>query len=201
MIDAISSPRAQLVELLWQLKQNFDQENDSSLRFVHFNTLLNDPVYRAEIITRAIQSDNRKIRALGLKLQEANRDGVLLHKRPNASLPTPLTNPDIAETLGSRHTSTDKPSGLYAWIALAVVVLCMAGYFAYDPVRQLIAGQQTIKGSLFGQNTWHAGTTWVLDGIVYVEAGGSLTIEWQGEEQPVLMSGPATHVFHGQVKV
>ena len=177
MVDAVSSPRAQLVELLWQLKQNFDQENDSNLRFVHFNTLLNDPVYRAEIITRAIQSDNRKIRALGLKLQEANRDGVLLHKRPSASLPTTLTNPDIAETLGSRHTTTSKPSGMYAWLALALVVLCITGYFAYNPVRQMIAGQQTIKGSLFGQNTWHAGTTWVLDGIVYVEAGGSLTIE------------------------
>ena len=49
-MDAVSSPRAQLVELLWQLKQNFDQEGDSSLRFVHFNTLLNDPTYRAEII-------------------------------------------------------------------------------------------------------------------------------------------------------
>lgn len=138
---------------------------------------MNDPVYRAEIITRAIQSDNRKIRALGLKLQEANRDGVLLHKRPSASLPTTLTNPDIAETLGSRHTTTGQPSGMYAWLGLALAVLCITGYFAYNPVRQLIAGQQTIKGSLFGQNTWHAGTTWVLDGIVYVEAGGSLTIE------------------------
>ena len=66
---------------------------------------------------------------------------------------------------------------MYAWLALALVVLCITGYFAYNPVRQMIAGQQTIKGSLFGQNTWHAGTTWVLDGIVYVEAGGSLTIE------------------------
>ncbi len=103
MVDAVSSPRAQLVELLWQLKQNFDQENDSSLRFVHFNTLLNDPVYRAEIIKRATQSDNRKIRALGIKLEQANRDGVLLHKRPTA-VTSPVTNPDIAETLGQRQS-------------------------------------------------------------------------------------------------
>ena len=42
-----SSPRAQLVELLWQLKQNYDQSGDGSLRFIHFNTLLNDSQYRA----------------------------------------------------------------------------------------------------------------------------------------------------------
>ncbi|WP_439135911.1 diaminopimelate epimerase [Pseudomaricurvus sp.] len=42
----------------------------------------------------------------------------------------------------------------------------------------------------------------LLDSKVTVNLpGGSLTIEWQGEGQPVLMSGPATHVFHGQVKV
>ncbi|WP_369413131.1 diaminopimelate epimerase [Pseudomaricurvus albidus] len=42
----------------------------------------------------------------------------------------------------------------------------------------------------------------LLDSKVKVNLpGGSLTIEWQGEGQPVLMSGPATHVFHGQVKV
>ena len=95
MVDEVSSPRAQLVELLWQLKQNFDQENDSSLRFVHFNTLLNDPAYRAEVIQRAVNSENKKIRNLGLKLQDANRDGMLLHKRPSApGSSLPITNPD-----------------------------------------------------------------------------------------------------------
>ncbi len=47
-----SSPRAQLVELLWQLKQNYDQSGDGSLRFIHFNTLLNDSQYRAEVIEK-----------------------------------------------------------------------------------------------------------------------------------------------------
>lgn len=42
----------------------------------------------------------------------------------------------------------------------------------------------------------------LLDSTVRVNLpGGSMTIEWQGEGQPVLMSGPATTVFHGQVKI
>ena len=140
MVDAVSSPRAQLVELLWQLKQNFDQENNSSLRFVHFNTLLNDPVYRAEIIDRAVNSDNRKIRTLGLKLQKANRDGILLHKRPAAGASLPLTNPDIAETLSShpggnaRTAASQKSQWMYTWLALAVMMLGVIGYFAYQPL-------------------------------------------------------------------
>lgn len=31
--------------------------------------------------------------------------------------------------------------------------------------------------------------------------GGSLRIQWQGEGHPVIMTGPATTVFHGQVKI
>jgi len=31
--------------------------------------------------------------------------------------------------------------------------------------------------------------------------GGTLTIRWQGEGEPVLMTGPATSVFHGQIKL
>jgi len=31
--------------------------------------------------------------------------------------------------------------------------------------------------------------------------GGSLRIQWQGEGHPVMMTGPATTVFHGQVKI
>ena len=49
-MSGATSPRARLVELLWQLKQNYDQTGDGTLRFIHFNTLLNDSEYRAEII-------------------------------------------------------------------------------------------------------------------------------------------------------
>lgn len=181
MVDAVSSPRAQLVELLWQLKQNFDQENDSSLRFVHFNTLLNDPVYRAEIIKRATQSENRKIRALGNKLQQANRDGVLLNKKPGSKTVSPsVTNPDIAETL-KQHSPIEQRRqshrGTYTWLALAAVMLGVIGFFGYKPLHEALAGRHVVQGSLTGSHTWTANTTWILDGIVYLEGNSSLTIE------------------------
>jgi diaminopimelate epimerase len=41
-----------------------------------------------------------------------------------------------------------------------------------------------------------------LDPVVQVHThGGQLTIEWQGKETPVLMSGPATTVFTGEMEI
>ena len=31
--------------------------------------------------------------------------------------------------------------------------------------------------------------------------GGKLSIEWSGEDQPILMTGPAETVFHGKIKL
>ncbi|WP_045856860.1 diaminopimelate epimerase [Teredinibacter purpureus] len=42
----------------------------------------------------------------------------------------------------------------------------------------------------------------LLDPTVAVELpGGTLRIQWEGAQNPVMMTGPATSVFHGQVKV
>lgn len=191
MVDAVSSPRAQLVELLWQLKQSFDQESDNNLRFVHFNTLLNDSEYREEIIQRALNSKNRKVRALGEQLEKANRDGALLHRRAERSSATAtqkiVANPDILETLhpspnAARKNGTLGNAGIKKYskaffASLIAASLAVMGYFTYYPIANLLSGEQVVKGSLFGNQVWDAGSTWILDGIVYVEAGATLTIE------------------------
>lgn len=42
----------------------------------------------------------------------------------------------------------------------------------------------------------------LLDSKVQVHlAGGTLTIEWLGDGHPVMMTGPATTVFHGQITI
>lgn len=42
----------------------------------------------------------------------------------------------------------------------------------------------------------------LLDNTVKVNLpGGSLSITWEGVDSPVMMTGPATTVFHGQVKI
>jgi len=42
----------------------------------------------------------------------------------------------------------------------------------------------------------------LLDADVTVHLrGGDLRIEWQGESQPLFMTGPATHVYEGQLRL
>jgi len=42
----------------------------------------------------------------------------------------------------------------------------------------------------------------LLDSRVTVNlTGGTLSIEWQGDNQPVIMTGPATTVFEGQIQI
>jgi diaminopimelate epimerase len=42
----------------------------------------------------------------------------------------------------------------------------------------------------------------MLDARVDVQMrGGTLTIEWAGEGEPVLMTGPATTVFTGEIEL
>jgi diaminopimelate epimerase len=47
------------------------------------------------------------------------------------------------------------------------------------------------------------GIRWgLLDAVVRVQTrGGTLTIEWQGGNAPVLMTGPATTVFQGEINI
>ncbi len=172
-----SSPRAQLVELLWQLKQNYDQSGDSSLRFIHFNTLLNDSQYRAEVIEKALTSEHPRIRELGRKLKTANRQGGLLNKTraPAPEVGAPETPPPrTPDTPTNRRAPRPWLVGLGT---LALAGLIAAGVFLQPVVSGLISGRQVVAGPLTGEQRWGADRTWVLDGIVYVENGGSLTIE------------------------
>jgi len=42
---------------------------------------------------------------------------------------------------------------------------------------------------------------WVNDNVTVKLRGGTLRISWKGEGEPVWMTGPATHVFDGQIKL
>jgi diaminopimelate epimerase len=42
----------------------------------------------------------------------------------------------------------------------------------------------------------------LVDSLVTVQlSGGDLNIQWQGENKPLLMTGPAVSVFHGRVRI
>lgn len=174
----ISSPRAKLVEMLWQLKLGYDKQGDKGVRYIHFNTLLNDPAYRKELIEQAAVSSNAEISELGLALRRININTALTQGRHERRVTT--MNPDIAETIGFKAPSSSTTSSLRKFLLIAAVLvlggLVGAGIFS-DELKTRYSGTQVVSGSLQGEQLWTADKTWVLDGIVYLEAGGRLVIE------------------------
>jgi hypothetical protein len=170
-MSVISAPRAKLVELLWQLKQRYDSKDDG--RSIHFNTLLRDSDYRRAIIEEASQSSDRDIRNLGRSLRVLNADGEL--SQPRRSVDTASVNPDIAEMLGvkagSERPQKRQPVALLAVGLVVIIGIALATVFLHAD------NEIVLSGSLRGEQLWTAEKTWVIDDIVYLEAGARLTIE------------------------
>ncbi|NKI18460.1 hypothetical protein HCU74_13675 [Spongiibacter sp. KMU-166] len=167
-MNKVSAPRAKLVELLWQLKQNYDQLDGE--RNIHFNTLLRDSDFRRELINEAAVSSNRELREIGQSLRVLNTDGELTQSRIRSA---PL-NPDIAETVAAVTGKKKQNSGRLALAALVLLAVAIGGFVALNPMS---GNEQSVRGSLNGEHFWTADKSWLLDGIVYLEAGARLTIE------------------------
>ncbi len=187
----VSSPRAKLVEMLWQLKLSYDKQGDKGVRYIHFNTLLNDPDYRKELIEQAAVSSNAEIRELGVGLRSINIHSALTQGRHDRALGV---NPDIAETVGYKQAAKAESKPMRKSL-LAIGVLLLGGLIGAalfsDDVKDLYSSTKLVSGSLHGDQLWTSDKTWVLDGIVYAEAGARLIIEAgtvvQGREGSALL--------------
>lgn len=178
-MNEVHAPRARLVELLWQLKQTYDKHGDGGVRYVHFSTLLKDTGYRRELIDQAVISGNPEIRELGQRLRQLNIEGELTQSYSGAAA-RPVFNPDIAETMvatspaGVEKKPGSRPVflGVGLLILLGIVSALMYPFFWAADTRT-----EVVSGSIYGGQYWGSDKTWLLDGIVYVEAGARLTIE------------------------
>jgi hypothetical protein len=152
--------RARLVELLWQLKQNYDRAEDTGLGFIHFNTLLNDARYRAEIIERACHSPHSHIRHLGEELARLDHADAANSARPQA-----------ASTGSSRFAYRR-----LAWpLVIGTLSLCLLLFWWL--ALPYLQGDQVVTGVIDQDQTWSADRDWVLGDVVYVMPGVRLTIE------------------------
>lgn len=177
----IASPRAKLVEGLWQLKQVCEQQDDQGLRHMHFNTLMKDPDYRFDIIRRASASRNPKIRQLAQSLDSLDSRDVLIAKNSTAASRVAI-NPDIAATRAQRLEPQQhlvEPRSL-AWrlpVAVLLVVAIASGAWLFRDALGFASTRVAVSGSLFGNQHWTADRQWILEDIVYLEAGGRLVID------------------------
>jgi hypothetical protein len=177
-----TNSRHKTVELLWQLKQQAERNQVNGVSFIHFNLMLRDADYRNGIIEKACSCGDEALRALGKQLSELNIDEALLLPGGNQesaamSGKTRGRNASDAEKGISQAASpgqSAKPFRLVAMLCL-VLVIAAAGYGVVS--LPSLQGSRHISESITEDTVWPAGSSYLLEGLVYVENGASLTIE------------------------
>lgn len=185
---AVTSPdhqRAHLLSLLWSLKRAIDRAPHGSIpgvSYIHFNALRNDDVYRADVLEKAMLSQVEEIRTIAEEIRtiEAEADQAAAapaHEpadvNPFAHAEIPPPPQAVAEPRARRGIS-----GLTTIaFALALTGLVVGGYWASESRLMDHMSQLQVSGSLTEDKVWHAGKTYHLDGLVFVEGNATLTIE------------------------
>lgn len=75
-----NAERAQLVSQLWKLKKLASERGLESLNYIHFNLVLNDPGYRADLIEQAKASNDAELVSLAWSVSRMDEGGPILHR-------------------------------------------------------------------------------------------------------------------------
>ncbi|MEJ2743668.1 MAG: hypothetical protein P8176_14645 [Gammaproteobacteria bacterium] len=154
--------RAEAIDLLWKLKHLSDNKLSLEVPHVHFNMLLVDPAYRAEIIAMALNANCKRVRELAQRIHDANLEGQLIsnHAQSNVRvLPKKaLTPPAPSPRLPQREVAE---------------TASMTG----DRRRDLAVKEHIVKQDIVSNEKWQAGQVYVLEGIIYVSEGAVLSID------------------------
>ena len=71
--------QAEVIDLLWKLKQLSDSTSSPEIPYIEFNMLLADPVYRSEIIASALSANCERVKKLAQRLEHAKIEGRLIN--------------------------------------------------------------------------------------------------------------------------
>lgn len=184
----LQNSRAQQMSLLWRLKMEIEKAPAGStpgIQYIHFNALRTDKTYRAEIIEQALQSQVEEIRALAKEvlsiehLVEAPSAADPSGSHPAGSAGDNRASGQIPPGNLHRRETSRRLSGLTTVsFVLLVMVLLVGGYFfATDPRLTRQITNVEVQGSILQDTVWRAGSTYRLNGLVFVEGNATLSIE------------------------
>lgn len=180
----MSGDSSLLVEKLWRLKRRIDKGACPGVEFVHLNTLLREPAYRADVLRRVEQSGNAELKALAREIT-LNDDGQ------------PLTVKDTASHRASSQEQEKETKGWFrrnALLALPALVVAgvAAGFTAFENRAE------RIDSDIIIDTTWKAGKRYILEKTIYVE-NAHLTIEpgtvIEGESGSALVVTASARLF------
>lgn len=177
------SDRVELCQALWNLRRGIARRGNAAANQVVFGRLLTDPDYRARVIRKVQESDSAELRALADFAADCNTGA--LAESPVAWEAAGRTELDLEELTrrpasqqqtqrGSRWMSMTGAIGMVTLFALAGGVM---SYFFSDTLNAMLSRTKTVSGEIRESTTWRSGNTYVLEDMVYVTDGTTLTIE------------------------
>lgn len=180
MSETIS--RAEAVSSLWKLKQAAAKKRCSDIPYIHFNLLLSDNEYRRQILAIILNSQHDDLKSIAAPLQKASLQGRLIQSPVQSNMPILAAEQMApAETLGgsNKALANGKPFSTLVY-AISLILVLGAGViiFILNPTLSNLKSSQHIIDSAIAKNSrWSSGSTYILDGIVYVDNGATLSIE------------------------
>ena len=171
--------RVALCQAIWDLRRGIARHGGARANQVSFGRMLTDPDYRARVIHGVRASASPELRELAEAAARCNT-GELAESPVSwdAAGRSELDIEELTRDAGPRRGARG-PVAL-AGTAAAVLVFALAGgvlsYFFSAPLAAMLAGEAVVSGTITEDTTWTDARTRVLDGMVYVTDGATLTI-------------------------
>lgn len=169
-----SSSKSDPITLLWQFKRACDASSDKSLPFIHFSALLGNESYRTQTLTAATESTDARVAELAAQVLEQAPAGSLLRQIDTAgeSLEFDQTTEFKASLVRAKRSSQ------WRWVSLltgavAIIVLSVLVLMRLDSGSTVVRVADNISGDV----KWSSGKRVVLESVVFVTPGTTLTIE------------------------
>lgn len=190
MTSSNTSQRAELVSHIWALKQGIEANRHlvEGINFVHFNAMLRDQRYRREICELAAASDHAVLRDLAGEILAQDPGGELIGSQLAVQAAPAPVEPPAAETPpagGPVQQSRESPGrserrwprSLLVPLGVLGLFVGLSGFFGSGLNWYQERKFEEVSGSLTGNIRWEAERTYLLKGVVFVEAGAQLNIE------------------------
>lgn len=175
--------RIDLSQALWELRCGIARYGDADANKASFGRMLTDPGYRAQIIDAVRISEKAELRRLAEQAYRLNTGRVA--ETPVSWEAAGRTELDIQELTEGSGRKDRKAAPLshaqVAGAASAILLFGIAGgvlsYLLSDPLMAKFGEERTVSGEITESTTWSNDHTYVLEDMVHVTDGATLTIE------------------------
>ncbi len=171
--------RAQLIATLWSLKAAISKHPNAikGLGYVHFNTLIKDEAYRLSILQAATASSIEEVRELALAALKNHLPGPLAKNTIDETSNT-VAMTSMAERHQHQQDHPEKKRAFSLWLKSALLFVLMGGMTTAAISGWLWNSDiQVVEAPINESQTWSTDKKYILNGLIFVESGATLTIE------------------------